>query len=475
MDSAVENRVTRSSARTKRPLAAVAQPPPAKPKAAQPSAPKPNGRSKPAERNGGARVTRSTAKPEPKRRAAAGPTADDEGPRKLRNISVGEKFQTTLPACTPTADRSAIADRDVCQWSFDAPKPQVDDVTIREFCQKTHERLNLNTEKALHLLYRSDFDVKAAMTAAVEAAGNQRAEWSESDAYTFYALFQIYGRDFAKIQTIMAHKSVRAIIDHYYQVKLRMNLTNLLDNEIGFEFQPSRKTSTEEKAPDVAKPSVCSNCGSLTDGLYHIANQLQCLSCKLHFEAFNSHRNVDRREPQVYLKHRADAVRFVRQFKEKCEPQKATGKSKCEENKQNALHDCRVLRGIVMRKETNAAKIAQRLAAEVQLSDYRALLTANNASSSRLRVSNLWTTNEKRLALQALIRYRGNRDMATAVVGTKSAEAIADFYERYKDVIEEAIREEPDESPEELERQANAQLSVHLDELARDVVVVNLE
>ncbi|KAI6186850.1 Spr-1 [Aphelenchoides besseyi] len=366
---AAENRVTRSSARTKN------RSDPRKQSGAsnsRQSNSKTVARSKPTE-NANTRVTRSTAKPEVKKRVLT--TSDgDEGPRKQRNITVGTNFQATLPDCKlGSRNESKTPDRDECTKK------------VREYCEDVQNRLNVNNETALQMLYKNNFNFKD----AEESASRSRSfddTWTENDVFTFYGLFAIYGRDFAKIHKVMAHKSIRSLIEHYYRVKLRINYISLADSDT-ISYELNRKISTEEPTPAISKPSICQNCGAQAT-VYLINNQLQ---------QFNCNRTVDRREKPIFLKYKTEVKAMVERFKELCEPQ-ANSKSKCEDIKQKAIRDCRMLRGVAMRKEANATKVSQRLAAETNIKDYTSLLTVNNASSSKLKISAIWSNNEKHVA-----------------------------------------------------------------------------
>ncbi|KAI6213796.1 hypothetical protein M3Y94_00193900 [Aphelenchoides besseyi] len=460
---AAENRVTRSSARTK------TRPGPRKQSGAsnsRQSNSKPVSRSKPTE-NANTRVTRSTAKPEVKKR---GPTTSDgdEGPRKQRNITVGSNFQATLPECKPESrNESKIPDRDECVWKFDS---KVKDRKVREYCEDLQDRLNVNNETALQMLYKENFNFKAAEEAASRSTSFDDT-WTENDVFTFYGLFAIYGRDFAKIHKVMAHKSIRSLIEHYYRVKLRINYISLADSDT-ISYELNRKISYEEPTPAIPKPSICQNCGAQAT-VYLINNQLQCLSCKRYFEQFNCNRAVDRREKPIFLKYKTEVKAMVERFKDLCEPQ-ANGKSKCEEVKQKAIRDCRMLRGVAMRKEANATKVAQRLAAETNIKDYTSLLTVNNASSSKLKISAIWSNNEKHVAVQALIRYGGNKEAAASILGTKTSEMVNEFYNRHQSIIQNAIKLE-ESIVEERRRKTDNNYKEKLQEIDKDIDVVDLE
>lgn len=106
-------------------------------------------------------------------------------------------------------------------------------------------------------------------------------------------------------------------------------------------------SSTDEREPDVLRPSVCQNCGTCAL-LYCINNIRQCLSCKKFFEyvsihsyginpanlrEFNFNRPMGKQEKPLNLKFAEEIIRMVNDFKEMCEPQ-STGRSKCEEIRQ---------------------------------------------------------------------------------------------------------------------------------------------
>jgi hypothetical protein len=62
-----------------------------------------------------------------------------------------------------------------------------------------------------------------------------------------------------------------------------------------------------------------------------------------------------------------------------------------------------LLRSEALRKDVNAGRIAQKVVNEVNLDEYKKLLTLGNASAAKSRIINVWTNNEKNVAVQGLV------------------------------------------------------------------------
>lgn len=56
-----------------------------------------------------------------------------------------------------------------------------------------------------------------------------------------------------------------------------------------------------------------------------------------------------------------EVLSMVHDFKEMCEAQPETNKSKCEEIRQNAINTCKLLRNEALRKDANSNRIAQKM------------------------------------------------------------------------------------------------------------------
>ncbi|CAD5232308.1 unnamed protein product [Bursaphelenchus xylophilus] len=358
-----------------------------------------------------------------------------------RFIQLGERCQVTMPTEGPREGPSTSPERETCVWKMDDEKITPEE--LEKFCVDTYEKFGLPSERAMYALYMNEFDKEKAMKQAKESALLQE-QWSDNDRYIFNGLYATYGKNFGKIHKIMAYKSMRSLIEHYYKVKMisyKIGGLAEANKPLGSMGSIDDLNGHFETEKDVE--SICDNCGAFSQ-LHQVNNEMQCMSCKRFFEEFNYDRPVDRSERRAALRYEEDARRMAEKFTELfLHGDRETLRREFTTVRNKRQSEAREMRLKAAQQEQTSMRAVKYLASSINLNTYRKY-TSKKKPKPRLREN--WTKKEQNIALRLLIRYSGDSETVSKILATKTVEQIQNLYNKYSSAIKEELKKAREQS-----------------------------
>uniref|UniRef100_A0A914HHQ9 SANT domain-containing protein n=1 Tax=Globodera rostochiensis TaxID=31243 RepID=A0A914HHQ9_GLORO len=351
-------------------------------------------------------------------------------------ISVGTSYQVfVLPECKgQNADEEK--EYEVCLWS--AKHGKLQDKQIDDFCKAAAKDYGVDLERALYILYNSDHNLHTANSVVTRRTiGKER--FSADDAFAFRNAHMYFGKNFGKIRQVLSHKTLSALIEHYYLTKKQQNYKSVTDND---NMETNGASDSDSEGQTQVKSElhrlICEVCHKEVLKLY-TANGLElCRGCKLYFKTTNKHRVCA--QPVEELKRIpicppeminiaeqfAEMARTVHQFKDIADGSdelqiEHRNKTVCEQKIQEV---------------SNAQKKLKQNAIHLEKEN-----TATSSSNGQRRLVHSWLEPEKTAAMDALIRFNGDHKLVAEVLGTKTADMVKAFYVAHAAKIQEIISE----------------------------------
>lgn len=382
------------------------------------------------------------------------------------HISVGNEFQvpaTSMTLCDKKAPPDQeYPDRDECLWR---PTDTLQQKCVDEYCKKAQEQFNINVERSLLILLCSSHDLKASL----EKVSKRKVinEWfSLEDTLIFRNAYSCFGKQFHKIRQMMPHKSLCALVEHYYKTKKNQQYRSFYDPD-NFSDSSEADEKMEEKIDPKAEyhteGELCQNCRNLVKKLSMVNGLNVCRACRLYFKSMNHHRICDPvdngNSPSFQYKCPPDMEQIVKEFEEMAQPDESntfyedtddSGDLQIEKQK---LTRCQVKVREVESAINRTKAEAGRLEAEVKeesnkfsssstiglLNQARDLITSFpwSVNGTKIRYSHQWTAREESAALHALIRFGDDFQIVSEILGTKTPDMVKGLYVRHKDLIQE--------------------------------------
>ncbi|KAI1719398.1 REST corepressor [Ditylenchus destructor] len=353
-----------------------------------------------------------------------------------QKIREGNEFQAQVPAAsaeTVVEDKPAETDateKETCLWK---PGDKLGDDDVMEYGRKASVNYGINFERALYILYSSNFDLELANT-KLKLQTVFEEHFSEDDQFTFRHALGCYGKNFSKIRQMIPHKSVYALVQHYYSTKKTQNYSTMdADNQV-VESDKSRKPSTKRISTTSATTAITWSKRSTNQ--HRPCRQLErpkLTVCP-----------PDMRNTAKNFLENAQPVDQSAKFKdadESGELQIACPKvTKCQQMIEQTKQEIEKVRGNAIRIE-NTARAQSRNSANTNLDEARNFLQQTAPGSAKTRLSYTWTKFEKDTAFRALVVNKCNYHVVAEILTTKTADMVKSFYEEHQGTINKCIKE----------------------------------
>ncbi|KAI1720745.1 REST corepressor spr-1 [Ditylenchus destructor] len=373
-----------------------------------------------------------------------------------QKIREGNEFQAQVPAAsaeTAVEDKPAetdATDKETCLWK---PSDKLGDDDVMEYGRKASVNYGINFERALYILYSSNYDLELANT-KLKLQTVFEEHFSEDDQFTFRHALGCYGKNFSKIRQMIPHKSVYALVQHYYSTKKTQNYSTMdADNQV------VESDSSEEESKAIDKKdfnNVCDNCHHLVKKVYAVNELELCLTCKTYFKSTNQHRPCRQLERPKLTVCPPDMRNTAKNFLDNAQPVEQSAKfkdaddsgelqiacpkvTKCQQLIEQTKQEIEKVRGNAIRIE-NTARAQSRNSGYTNLDEARNFLQQTAPSSAKTRLSYTWTRFEKDTAFRALVVNKGNYHVVAEILTTKTADMVKSFYEDHQSVIGECIK-----------------------------------
>uniref|UniRef100_A0A915EKZ0 REST corepressor n=1 Tax=Ditylenchus dipsaci TaxID=166011 RepID=A0A915EKZ0_9BILA len=357
-----------------------------------------------------------------------------------QKIREGNDFQVQVPETAESVVETKpleedYVERETCLWK---PSGSVFGgyPNLMDYCKKAFTQYGLSIERALFILLLSKYDLElAGQKLRMQTVFEE--PFSEDDQFTFRHALNCYGKNFTKIRQMIPHKSVYALVQHYYKTKKYQHYKSTMDADN--MMQDSDSSEDECKAidkKDVRHDSVCDNCHNVVKKVYSVNELELCMTCKMYFKSTNQHRpcrQLDRPKRRVVCP--PDMKNIAMKFVEMAQPAEPTTNFEDADDSGELQIACP--------KVTRCQQIINQTKQEwsnTDLTQIRAFLQQTAPSNAKTRLSYTWTKYEKDTAFHALILNKGNYQAVAEILTTKTADMVKAFFEEFQETINEAIQ-----------------------------------
>lgn len=341
-------------------------------------------------------------------------------PRRKYAIRVGDEYQAEVPDTLSANDCGP--DKAILVW---APCNGVPDSTLEEYTALANYKYGFSMEQALGLLFFHDYDVSKA-TSDLENFVPTADEYSPYDWTMFENAFDIYNKNFRRIQRLLPHKTISSLVNHYYLWKQTRMRASLLD---WHAHRLPGATSGSDSGKDclaAEKPAsssgTCTNCLATMNRLRISSWGNLCSCCLEHMTRVNGHEKAaaatEYSKPRSAKCTKATRARRQRMLPIQFKPEDIeTLRAAALEEGQGGTVLGALDRDIVdLRKQVQKNK---------QLISQLPHITCTSIDAFRppktnVRPSPRWTQNELFITVQAIRKYGHDCSAIAAVIGNKT-------------------------------------------------------
>ncbi|VIO99045.1 Uncharacterized protein BM_BM10500 [Brugia malayi] len=320
----------------------------------------------------------------------------------------------------------------------------------------------------MFILQSSDYNIEEAKHQLAKRR-IKKEPWNEEDTAIFKQALQTYGKHFNKIKQLLPHKSIKEIINFYYDNKKKLNFRSIIDAYLE-EHNP--ESSSEDGDIDaIEKQSTrCYNCGQILN-LRQMGDIKLCNPCFIHFRNYHRHRLclktmnfVVNANAEETIKCSKGIAEVVERFVEFATEEEVTAQSSSSSMKGVTEVDDDDLQivSIIRPPEMRYIRILKQLEREEMLArgncvrlehilriQFEKELNENleryrisrlpSATSGRPRRSPSWSYKEKWQALFAFQRYGKDFDTIAEVLESKTPDMVKAFYYEMREQIDDMI------------------------------------
>ncbi|KAL3985980.1 Myb-like DNA-binding domain family protein [Acanthocheilonema viteae] len=379
-------------------------------------------------------------------------------------IREGVDYQCPVQDWTIEDDYYDEAERETCLWR---PTNLLEVVDINDYLSIALSSFNIEQDRAMFILQSSDYNIEEAKHQLAKRR-IKKEPWSEEDITIFKQALQTYGKHFNKIKQLLPHKSIKEIINFYYDNKKKLNFRSIIDTFLE-EHNPESSSEDGDLNAIEKRGSRCYNCEQ-TVNLRHMGDLKLCNACFIHFRNYHRHRlclkpmGFDGNTNEI-MKCPKGITEVVERFvefatEEEDVAQSSSLKKSVDEVESDddlqivsvirppELRYTRILKQLEreeMLARGNCVRLEHRLRMQFEknlnehLERYRVSRLPSSAASSRPRRSPSWSYKEKWQALFAFQRYGKDFDAVAEVLESKTPDMVKAFYYEMREEIDDMI------------------------------------
>ncbi|KAM3716424.1 REST corepressor spr-1 [Dirofilaria immitis] len=383
-------------------------------------------------------------------------------------IREGVDYQCPVQDWTTEDDYYDDTERETCVWR---PTNLLEASDINDYLSIALSAFNIEQDRAMFILQSSDYNIEEAKHQLAKRR-IKKEPWNEEDTAIFKQALQTYGKHFNRIRQLLPHKSIKEIINFYYDNKKKLNFRSIIDTFLE-EHNPESSSSEDSDTNATEKQNNrCYNCEQ-TRNLRQMGDMKLCNACFIHFRNYHRHRlclkSVNRGgNANETMKCPKDITEIVERFvefatEEQDDAQTPSLKKSVNEIEDDDLQIVRVVRPREMRY-TRILKLLEReemlargncvrlehtlrMQFEKELNEhlerYR-ISRIPSAVSGRPRRSPSWSYKEKWQALFAFQRYGKDFDVIAEVLESKTSDMVKAFYYEMREQIDDMISKTSD-------------------------------
>ncbi|VDP19181.1 unnamed protein product [Onchocerca flexuosa] len=200
-------------------------------------------------------------------------------------IREGIDYQCPVQDWTTEDDYCDDTERETCVWR---PTNLLEVAEINDYLSIALASFNIEQDRAMFILQSSDYNIEEAKHQLAKRR-IKKEPWNEEDTTIFKQALQTYGKHFNRIKQLLPHKSIKEIINFYYDNKKKLNFRSIIDTFLE-EHNPESSSSEDSDVDSREKQTNrCYNCEQTTN-LRQMADLKLCNSCFTHFRNYHRHR-----------------------------------------------------------------------------------------------------------------------------------------------------------------------------------------
>uniref|UniRef100_A0A915Q2K1 SANT domain-containing protein n=1 Tax=Setaria digitata TaxID=48799 RepID=A0A915Q2K1_9BILA len=386
-------------------------------------------------------------------------------------IREGVDYQCPVQDWTTEDDYYDDTERETCLWR---PTSLLDAADINDYLSIALSSFNIEQDRAMFILQSSDYNIEEAKHQLAKRR-IKKEPWSEEDVTVFKQALHTCGKHFNKIKQLLPHKSMKEIINFYYDNKKKMNFRSIIDTFLE-EHNPESSSSDDSGMGGVEKHgSRCYNC-ELSTSLRDMDDLKLCSACFIHFRNYHRHRlclkaTIRDGNANESMKCPKGIAEVVERFVEFATEEEDAGQSSSLREKGEAEmegdDDLQIV-SVIRPPEMRYARILKQLEREEMLARgncvrlehtlrmqfekalnehlerYRINRLPSSATSGRPRRSPSWSYKEKWQALFAFQRYGKDFNAVAEVLESKTSDMVKAFYYEMREEIDDMISKASD-------------------------------
>uniref|UniRef100_A0AAF5PSU6 SANT domain-containing protein n=1 Tax=Wuchereria bancrofti TaxID=6293 RepID=A0AAF5PSU6_WUCBA len=382
-------------------------------------------------------------------------------------IREGVDYQCPVQDWTMEDDYYDDTERETCVWR---PTDLLEVADINDYLSIALSSFNIEQDRAMFILQSSDYNIEEAKHQLAKRR-IKKEPWNEEDTAIFKQALQTYGKHFNKIKQLLPHKSIKEIINFYYDNKKKLNFRSIIDTYLE-EHNP--ESSSEDGDIDaIEKQSIrCYNCEQISN-LRQMGDMKLCNACFIHFRNYHRHRlclktiNFDVNADKA-IKCPKGIAEVVERFVEFATEEEVTAQSSSSMKGVTEVEDDDLqIVSVIRPPEMRYIRILKQLEREEMLArgncvrlehtlrmQFEKELNENleryrisrlpSAASGRPRRSPSWSYKEKWQALFAFQRYGKDFDAVAEVLESKTPDMVKAFYYEMREQIDDMISKTSD-------------------------------
>ncbi|KAK0411053.1 hypothetical protein QR680_005453 [Steinernema hermaphroditum] len=399
-------------------------------------------------------------------------------------IREGHDFQVFVPDFEEQAEEVHETEKEKCLWK---PMKDGDAEEIDDFCSFCEARFGMQRDRSLFILRLANYDFeKAKQKCEVRTIIND--EWSEEDKWLFKHCLTNFGKNFSKIRNVMPHKSVDALVQHYYNTKKNQHYKSFFDvdhilmNEesseenVDDEDETAKGVRIENRAvtPEVAEDAeedsqdantdsddevICSNCQEYVNKIHDVDDLRLCTTCFYYLKATNMMRPSRELTSRKKIKLPDDMTGIVAEFHRSAmkieepiydiegdEDDEVRVYSKCtyavDEDLLAVYKEIQEVRTRLLRMDKNVVEDQFDFRnADNEVDQFRKMVDCRGESSQSQspEPNDEWTDREMTIAFHALVLYDKDYARTSKLIRTKDVDQVREFAERYTEQVDEIL------------------------------------
>uniref|UniRef100_A0A0R3RVU2 ELM2 domain-containing protein n=1 Tax=Elaeophora elaphi TaxID=1147741 RepID=A0A0R3RVU2_9BILA len=379
-------------------------------------------------------------------------------------IREGVDYQCPVQDWTTEDDYYDDTERETCLWR---PTNLLEAAEINDYLSIALSSFNIEQDRAMFILQSSDYNLEEAKHQLAKRR-IKKEPWSEEDITIFKQALQTCGKHFNKIKQLLPHKSIKEIINFYYDNKKKLNFRSIIDTFLE-EHNPESSSSEDGDVNAIEKQgSRCYNCEE-SENLRQLGDLKLCNACFTHFRNYHRHRlclkpvNFDGSSSET-MKCPKGVAEVIERFvdfatEEDDAAHSSSSKKSVDEESDDDLQIVSVIRPPEMRytrilkrlerqevlARGNCVRLehALRMQFEKELNEnlerYRISRLPSSSTSGRPRRCPSWSYKEKWQALFAFQRYGKDFNAVAEVLESKTPDMVKAFYYEMREEIDDMI------------------------------------